>query len=200
MAIYGVLSRSRIYSNLRVFGANFLWSNMRLCYLNCFLQLCLMCIYIVRKFVRVAQFALITHTQYQSEHFFALMLELPPDHFDHFDNEEQWRIISLFQYVYKQFSFIQNNRANQTSNPLSLLGDLFPSFFCSLLLSPHITILVLDQLNHRNKKVQKHTLYVLGTLAEKKRENVGILKKKQGGRGRGSPTWEKFPNFTVFFC
>ena len=40
MVIYAVLSRIRLWHNLRVFGANFLGPNLYLCYSNCFLHLC----------------------------------------------------------------------------------------------------------------------------------------------------------------
>ena len=40
--IYAVLSQIRICRNLRVFGANFLGSNLYLCFSNRFLRLCLL--------------------------------------------------------------------------------------------------------------------------------------------------------------
>ena len=40
LAIYGVLSQSRICQNLRFFGAKFFWPKMYLCYFYYFLHLC----------------------------------------------------------------------------------------------------------------------------------------------------------------
>ena len=39
LVVYAVLSRIRLWRNLRVFGANFLGPNLYLCYLNCFFHL-----------------------------------------------------------------------------------------------------------------------------------------------------------------